>query len=139
MAMASTQWLKGACVGTLAFGAALLLLPAGARAGFSLLLFGDAAAIAGWPEPARGYVTLLHGVLGAVMVGWALALLLVLRGGVSARQVVAASVAAWFVPDTLFSALVGAWPNVALNTVFALLFAAGFLPLSAGVRSGSRS
>ena len=126
--MASTTLLQAACAGTVAFGAVLLLAPGLARSGFSWLVFSDAAAIDSWPAAARGYVTLMHGVIGAVMVGWGSALWLLLRGPVDARRawrIVAVSVAVWYVPDTLFSLAVGAVPNAALNTAFGLLFAAG--------------
>ncbi len=126
--MASTQLLQAACAGTMAFGAVLLLAPGVARSGFSLLMFGDAGVVDAWPAAARDYATLLHGVIGAVMLGWGLALWLLIRGPVDARRgwrIVAWSVAAWYVPDTLFSLAVDAAPNAALNTVFVLLYAAG--------------
>lgn len=124
--MASTRVLQAVCWGTVAFGAALLLMPSLTRAGFSLLIFGDPRVIDGWPEPARWYATFLHGVLGAVMVGWVVGFLVVLRQTVpSAWWVVASSVAAWYVPDTSYSLAVGAWQNAVLNTAFALLFVAG--------------
>ncbi len=128
--MGNKKLLQAVCVGTVLFGAFMLLLPAATRAGFGWMMFGDANIINTWPEPARWYATLLHGVLGAVMVGWGVGLLLALRGpsvraSPEAWQLVLVSMLCWFVPDTLFSASVGAWPNVALNTVFALLFGAG--------------
>jgi len=124
--MASTRPLQLVCWGTLAFGAALLLLPSLTREGFSLLIFGDAHAMNAWPEAARWYATFLHGVLGAVMVGWAVGFLVALRQAVqNAWWVVAISVAAWYGPDTVYSLALGAWQNAVLNTVFAALFAAG--------------
>jgi hypothetical protein len=128
--MGNKRLLQAACVGTVLFGAALLLFPATTRAGFAALMLGDANAMDAWPEPARWYATLLHGVLGAVLVGWAVGLLMALRGASSqttreAWQLVLVSMLCWYVPDTLFSASVSAWPNVALNSVFALLFGAG--------------
>lgn len=124
--LASQRWLAAACWGCLLFGAAMLLLPGLTRAGFGWLMLNDVTAIEGWPPAARGYVTLLHGVLGAVMVGWAVALLLMMRPApLPAWRIVGFSAAAWFVSDTLHSALLGAWPNVALNTAFAAAFAPG--------------
>jgi hypothetical protein len=121
------------------FGAALVLMPGLARAGFGLLIWGDAAAIESWPAPARWYATLLHGVLGAVMVGWGVALLVALRtqpgrSPYAGWWVAAASVAAWYLPDTTLSLLMGAWQNALLNTAFAACFAA---PLAAAWRSQS--
>ena len=122
--------LVGAVVGTLLFGATLVLAPALTRQGFGLLLYGDVARIDGFGAAAVVYVTLLHGVLGAVMIGWALALLALLRGPwraapAQAQAVIAVSVGLWFVVDSAFSAAVGAWPNVALNAAFGALFAVG--------------
>ena len=114
--------------GTGLFGAVMVLAPELTRQGYGLLMYGDAARMDGFGAEALGYVTLLHGVLGAVMIGWALALMLLLRGpwrvaGPVAWRIVATSVAVWYVVDSAYSAAVGAWPNVVLNTVFALLFA----------------
>lgn len=119
-----TRALRAACLAALAFGVMLWATPPAARALFSWLLYGDAGVIDAWPAQARHYATLQHAVLGALMTGWMAALLLMLRRpAVPARTVVAVSVAAWYLPDTLLSALLGAWPNVALNSGFALVFA----------------
>lgn len=136
-AVAAPGVLQAACWGTMLFGAVLLLLPGLTRAGFALLLWADAAVMEGWPASARWYVTLIHGVLGAVMVGWGAALLVALRAPAwrsphAGWWVVAVSVAIWYVPDTVFSLLMGAWQNAVLNTVFLLCFAA---PLAAAWRA----
>jgi hypothetical protein len=124
--------LKIVCVATVLFGATMMLAPAITRAGFGWLMFGDSSRIAQWPAQAQAYVTLVHGVLGAVMVGWAVALLglLTVCWLTNARatwRAVAVSVLCWFVPDTLFSISQGAWPNVALNAVFAAAFGLALL------------
>jgi hypothetical protein len=130
--------LLAAVVGTGLFGTALVLLPAWSRQGFSLLMYGDAGRIDAFGPEVAAYATLVHGVLGAVMLGWSLALLALLRGRWRvepgrAHAVIALSIGGWFVVDTTFSAAVGAWPNVALNGVFGALFAAG-LALARGER-----
>jgi hypothetical protein len=122
--------LVAAVVGTALFGALLVFSPPLARAVFGLVLYGDAQRLGTFGEEALSYITLLHGVLGAVMIGWAAALFVLLRGRwrVAPRiawSVVALSVGSWFVIDTLFSLAVGAWPNALLNAGFAGLFAAG--------------
>jgi hypothetical protein len=111
-----------------ALGAGIVLAPALARQGFSLMIFGDAGQIDAFAPDARAYVTLVHGVMGAVMIAWSVALASLLRGrwrtdGATARGIVARSIGVWFVVDSLHSALAGAWPNVALNCGFAALFA----------------
>jgi hypothetical protein len=122
--MKADRPLQAICLGTVLFGAAMVLLPAATRAAFGWLVLGDPAAMDAWPEAPRHYATLLHGVLGTVMVGWGVGLLLALRGA-GAWTVVAVSVASWCLPDTVFSMAMGAWPNVALNAAFAVAFALG--------------
>jgi hypothetical protein len=126
--------LKAACVATVLFGAGLLLAPGPGRALFSLILYGDSGRIDTWPPEVRHYVTLVHGILGAVMLGWALLMLGVLDAGRSVRSggparpawwLVGASVGAWYLADTSFSLVMGAWQNALLNTGFAALFALG--------------
>ncbi|MDO9164488.1 MAG: hypothetical protein Q7U13_00135 [Rhodoferax sp.] len=128
-------------LGVMVFGLALVVAPGLAREGFSLLVYGDREQIATFGSLAAQYIALVHAVLGAVMFGWGIALLLVVRG-LFARgtregwQIVAVSVAAWFVPDTTFSLWSGFWQNAVLNLVFIVLFA---LPLAATYRGFQRS
>lgn len=124
-------------VGVMVFGLVLVVAPGFARQGFSLLVYGDPQRIATFGAEAAQYIALVHAVLGAVMFGWGLALLLVVRGPFArgARegwQIIAVSVAAWFVPDTAFSILSGFWQNAVLNFVFMVLFA---VPLAATYRT----
>jgi hypothetical protein len=95
-----------------------------------VLMFGDAGRIFTFAPEALGYVTLLTGVLGAVMVGWALGLLALLRwcwadAPLACWRVTAVSLGSWFVVDTLFSLAVGGWQNAVLNLSFAVLYGAG--------------
>lgn len=53
---------------------------------------------------------------------------LVSRGSRFGWNVVAGSLLAWFVPDTIFSLWSGFWQNAILNLAFATLFA---VPLAA--------
>jgi hypothetical protein len=131
-----TQWLVAVTLGVMAFGLALVLAPRIAQQGFSLLVYGDAQRIAAFDPQAVQYIGLVHAVLGAVMVGWGLSMLLVVRslfarGAKEGWHIVAVSVAAWFVPDTTFSLWSGFWQNAALNLVFIILFA---IPLVATYR-----
>jgi hypothetical protein len=132
------------------FGAVLLVLPGPTNTLFCLVMFGDTARIGGFAPDGRGYIGLLHGVLGAVMVGWAVALWGLRRyadgevGGVGvgvgvgaggraaaggeALRSLAASAAVWFALDTAYSLVVGAWQNALLNCGFGVLFAAALVP-----------
>jgi len=135
------RWLVVVTLGVMVFGLMLVLAPGLAREGFSLLVYGDGQQIATFGARAAEYIGLVHAVLGAVMFGWGIALLVVVRGlfARGARegwQIVTVSVAAWFVPDTTFSLWSGFWQNAVLNLVFIVLFA---IPLAATYRVFHRS
>lgn len=130
-------WLQVALV--LLVGASLgpIFFPGVARGAFAWLVFADMDRLATFSPEAVRYVTFLHGVLGAVMVGWAVLLLLIVRGPFaagsrSAWQAVTASLVAWFVPGTLFSIASGVWQNVVLNLLFMATYA---VPLAATCHS----
>ncbi|RZU02138.1 hypothetical protein [Rivibacter subsaxonicus] len=127
------RWLQLASIGVMLFGLAMVLAPLLTQQGFSLLIYGSSGRIAGFGAEAAAYIALVHAVLGAVMFGWGALMLLVVRGPFGRGekdgwQMLAVSVAAWFVPDTTFSLWSGFWQNAVLNLGFALLFAA---PLAA--------
>ena len=128
------NWLLLVVLGVMAAGIAMVVAPELIRRAFSLMLYGTADAVdSSFGGPAIEYVTLVHGVLGSVMFGWAVALLLILlgpfrRGSREGWLMLVASLAAWFIPDTLFSLWAGFWQNAVLNAVSAVLFA---IPLAA--------
>jgi len=127
------RWLLAVTLGVMAFGLFLVLAPSLTRQGFSLLVYADTARIATFGADAVAYIALVHAVLGGVMFGWGVALLLVVRGlfargALEGWQIVAVSVAAWFVPDTAFSLWSGFWQNALLNVAFIIVFA---VPLAA--------
>lgn len=125
------NWLLAVSAGVVAFGIVLIIAPPVARQGFSLLVYSSAGGIDAFgTEPVR-YISLSHAVIGGVMIGWGVALLyatrtLIAEGSRHGWNIVALSVAAWFVPDTAYSLFSGFWQNAVLNTAFLLLFA---LPL----------
>jgi len=127
------NWLLAVCAGVVVFGLVLVLAPGLARQGFSWLVYASPERIDAFgPEPAR-YIGLAHAVIGGVMVGWGSALFGITRrllatGSRLGWNLVALSVAAWYVPDTGYSLLSGYWQNAALNTGFLAVFA---LPLMA--------
>lgn len=130
------RWLLAVTLGVMVFGLVLVLAPSLTRQGFSLLVYADTERIATFGADAVAYIALVHAVLGGVMFGWGVALLFVVRGlfarGASEGwQIVAVSVAAWFVPDTAFSLWSGFWQNALLNATFIILFA---VPLAATYR-----
>jgi hypothetical protein len=133
-------WLVVVAGGVVAAGLVMVLAPGLTRRLFSLLIFASLDTIDGFGAPAPAYITLAHGVLGAVLVGWGAALLLILlgpfrRGSREAWFTCAVSLAAWFVSDTMVSLANGYWQNAALNAVIAILFA---VPLAATYRPCDR-
>ena len=123
------RWLLAATVGVMVFGTALVVARVPARLGFSWLVYADPGRIGEFGAAAVAYIELLHAVLGAVMLGWGVALLCVVRGPFARGEragwwLVAMSIAAWFVPDTAYSLASGFWQNAVLNVVFMALFAA---------------
>ncbi len=73
-------WLIVAACVMIACGATLILAPEWVRAGFSLLLYGEAGWIDALGDEAVHYVALAHAVLGSVMMAWGMAVLLVTLG-----------------------------------------------------------
>ena len=119
---AKLTWLQVVLVVLLAYS--LLLVFAGPVAGqlFSALGFGppeaeDSAAV-------RDYLKLPFMVLGAVLAGWAMMMLHIVRGPLRngaawARPVLIRSVALWFVLDTGMSLVLGFPTHALFNLVFA--------------------
>ncbi len=136
-----TNWLLVASVGVIAFGLVLVAAPGVTRQGFSLLVYGSPDALDAFGSEQAQYISLAHAIIGAVMVGWGVALAYVTKalfstGNPIGWNLIALSLGAWFVPDTSYSLISGYWQNAVLNTAFALLFA---VPLWATrSRPGSR-
>ncbi len=129
-------WLQAAAAVMLALSAILLLAPSLGLAIFSSVYFFQPEFPVRLPQAVDAYVRFMHGVLGAVMLGWMVAIIALARGPFVAGQrhawnTMAASVGSWFVVDTSFSVLHGVWGNVALNLATALMFA---VPLGASRR-----
>jgi hypothetical protein len=135
------RWLLVVTAGVVLFGALLLLAPGLTRQLFSLLLYGAQGRLDTFPAEALAYVTLTHGVLGAVMFGWGLALLMLLSGPFRRRsdeawRMLVVSLLAWFIPDTLYSLWSGFWQNAALNLGFALLYSPALIATKGLMRDG---
>jgi len=125
------RWLMASAAGVAGFGLSMVLLPEWTQGFFNLLIFGALAGNPTFGAEAVAYITFVSAVLGAVMWGWGVLMLLVLRGPFRRREpeawwMLVISLVAWFVPDTLYSLASGFWPNAVFNSVFALVFA---LPL----------
>lgn len=131
------RWLVVATFGILLFGIGMVAAPELTRRFFGLLLFSSAERLASFGAAAAAYVAFVHGVLGAVMFGWGVALLSVLLGPFRHRSkqawsTLVTSLSAWFVPDTALSLWSSFWQNAMLNLVLAVIFA---IPLAATHRA----
>lgn len=115
-----------------AFGVALVLLPGPITTLFAWIAYGSTGAVHAFGPDALAYVQLVHAILGAVTVGWALTLVgivarLARREPELAWWLVAAPALAWFVLDTGYSLVSGFWRNAVFNSLFAVALA---LPLA---------
>jgi hypothetical protein len=122
------NWLLAVTAGVMAFGLVLVIAPGFTRQGFSLLVYESPGRLDSFGSEQVRYISLVHAVIGGVMVGWGAALFHVTRtllaAGVRAGwNIITLSVAAWFVPDTAYSLLSGFWQNALLNSAFLTLFA----------------
>jgi len=121
------KWLSATAWAVTVFGLCLVAIPGLTLQAFSLLVYSNPRQIAGFGVEAANYISLAHAVLGGVMVGWGVAIYLVVRnlfaqGYRIGWQIIAVSATAWFVPDTAYSLWSGFWQNAVLNAVFFSLF-----------------
>lgn len=128
-----TWWLTAVAAGALAFGLSVVVFPQSMARLFGGLYLSDPGGIARFGPEASAYVAFVTAVMGAVMAGWATALLCLLAlrfrpGNPDAWWLITLSVIAWFIPDTAFSLKAGFWQNIVLNVVALVLLA---VPLAA--------
>ncbi len=113
---------------TALLGAGLILAPRDTIAFLALVRMAG-------PATLDGYTDFMHGVLGATLIGWTTMFAGLLRGPIRAGEPWAirlgiASTLVWFVPDTLRSAQLGQFENVALNVVSVVFFLVPLLYLA---------
>jgi hypothetical protein len=128
-----SSWLLVVVIGVICFGLFLVLLPDLSSQGFSWLIYGSFDRISQFTPEATHYITLVHAVFGSVLIGWGITILYIIqrfyrKGNKNSWGIIAISILAWFIPDTVFSIVSGFTPNVLLNLVFLILF---FIPLGA--------
>lgn len=136
------QWLLGASALVSIFGLLLVIAPDAARQGFSQLVYANLTAIDTFGAEAARYIALAHAVIGAVMVGWGIAMVMITRrliavGSRLGWRMLALSLCGWYVPDTLYSLASGYWQNAVLNTGFAALFLIPLALLRPYLRDGT--
>ena len=112
----------------LLFSAAMLMLPSPTQLLFNLVAFGSTAYPQEVPAAARPYIIFVYRVLGAVMIGWMLAILAIVRLPFRRAEpwawwAVTLSVGGWFSIDSVASLLSGYPGNALLNLGFGIAFA----------------
>ncbi len=122
-----SRLIQAAAAVVLALSAVLILAPALGEAFFSLVYHQQPAPPEPLPPSARAYVHFAHGIIGAVMAGWMVAVVVLARGPFLAGEryawnAIAWPLGFWFLVDTAFSIAHGVWGNVLLNTGTALMF-----------------
>lgn len=127
-------WLQVVLAVLLAY--ALVLVFAGSVAGqlFSALGFGPSASIDS--DAVRVYLKLPFMVLGAVLVGWAVTMIQIVRGPLRdgspwARTILLRAVAVWFVLDTGMSLVLGFPTHALFNLLFVIALGIPLLALRA--------
>jgi hypothetical protein len=124
-------------VGLAAFGAALVLLPGPTTLLLSWIAYASTDRVAAFGPESAAYVQLVHAILGAITVGWALTLLGVVawlwhRDPGRAWLTVAAPAVVWFALDTGYSLASGFWRNAVFNALVAVALAVTLLLLRRG-------
>lgn len=137
------RWLTTVVVGIAGYGALLVGRGTVAGAMFDQLGFGMSAS--GISDgPARTYVLLIYGVLGAVLVGWMLLMLAVVRGPLRRRErwawnAVSLSMTVWFLADTTFSLAIGFATHALFNIGFAVAVAIPLIAMARPARPEGRA
>lgn len=95
---------------------------------FNIIIFGDVEFPKDFSDDAITYIRLILGIAGAVMAGWMLALIYLIKGPLKAGEVwawkaITYSVVFWYVVDTAYSLYLGFPENALLNTGFVIAFA----------------
>lgn len=122
------RWLVVANSLFVVFCMALLVTPGLAQQYFNLLFFGTLGFPPSFPAEAVSYITFMYGVMGAVMLGWAVVLYYLIlrpfrRGQIEGWHALAISMAVWFIADSALSVIAGRPANVVQNLVLALMYA----------------
>lgn len=136
------QCLNVVTVGVMVYAAGLMLMPQTMHELLNRLFFGDSKQVWQIGEDNPEFIQLVYGVLGAVMIGWMVTLLALMRHNFQTDprgtwQILVLSIGVWFVVDSGFSVVTGFVEHVVFNTGFLVLYA---IPLvGMGRRSNSTS
>jgi hypothetical protein len=122
--------MTGVSVAVILFSALMLVTRLVTDGLFNWMFFGETGEPAGFSQDAIDYYRVIYGVLGAVMIGWFMLVIWVVRGPLAngiagAWGALVISLGGWFVIDTTFSLASNFWENAVLNLVFMAAFAPG--------------
>ena len=123
------RWLMVVTGGVIVYSLGLMFLPTTMHQAFNTLFYGASDANGDLTD----YISLIYGVLGAVIIGWMVMLMSILmtafrRGEREAWQTIVLSMVIWFVVDSGFSIYIGVIEHAIFNVIFMILFA---IPLGA--------
>lgn len=119
-------WLTCAAIYTSLAGLAMPAIPGLASSGFELMVYGSLDGLGSLSAETSRYIDLIYNVVGSLMFSWGVAIFILTKqlfnkGYALGWKIITAMLLAWFIPDTVYSALTGYWPNVMLNVSFLLL------------------
>ena len=122
-----SRLIQGAAAVVIVLSLTLLLSPRLGEAIFNLVYFHQLSMPVEVPSLAHGYIWFANGIIGAVMAGWMICIILLVRGPflegrMHAWNIIAIPLASWFLIDTAFSIAHGVWGNVLLNAATGLMF-----------------
>jgi len=121
------RWLIVVTIAVIVYGLALMLAPQVMHGLFNTLFFASSDVVQQFGEQASAFITLVYGVLGAVIIGWMVALLSIIWGMAqnprSAWNTLMLSVVVWYALDTGMSLLIGSVSHAVFNTLFLVMFA----------------
>lgn len=116
----------------MAFSAVMLVTPWVSEDLFGWMTFRETGPAPGAPEAVADYLVFSHRILGAVMIGWFLLIVWLVRGPLASRwpgawQGLVTSLIGWFVVDTAASLILGYWENSMLNTAVLVAYLPGLI------------
>lgn len=122
-----SRLIQAASIVVIGLSAVLMLAPPQGESLFYLVYFQQTASPVTVPVEIQGYLRFANGIIGAVMVGWMVAIIILARGPFVcgerfAWQAIAWPLFVWYLIDTCFSLAHGVWGNVLLNTGTAVMF-----------------
>ena len=133
------DYLTAVLVGVIAFAACFVVLRGPIQDFFDWMIFGGSDTPDAFGADARDYIEFVYVVLGAVIIGWMVALLAITRGPLAAGEpwgwfALAGSLGTWFAIDTTFSLALGYPENAVLNATIGVAAGVGLWATRPGRR-----